>query len=256
MLTASQVQAYLSRIGVGEVPCANDEMLGILQYAHLQTVPYENLDILAGKPISLELDDLFAKIVTEHRGGFCFELNRLFGELLRALGYKVTDYVARYWRGETTVPHRRHQVLRVKTCEGNEFLCDVGVGAVIPLWPVPYVVGEICDQQGVEYALREDPTFGKVLTERYEDGWRDVYSFNEDVQLPCDYVYPCFWCEHAPTSPFRAGYMLAIRKGNVRHTFDGPVYKIFAENTVTAMELSEIERNAIFSEVFGLNVGL
>jgi N-hydroxyarylamine O-acetyltransferase len=165
MLTFEQIRAYLARIGMGEVVRADDQTLAALQYAHLQTVPYENLDILAGKAISLKLDDIFEKIVTKHRGGFCFELNRLFGALLAALGYEVTDYVARYWRGETSIPLRRHQVLRVKTCENHEFLCDVGVGAPIPLWPVPYVVGEVCDQAGICYALREDPTFGKVLTE-------------------------------------------------------------------------------------------
>ncbi|MBE6953952.1 MAG: arylamine N-acetyltransferase [Ruminococcaceae bacterium] len=254
MLTIEQIRAYLARIGVVEVACADDKTLAALQYAHLQTVPYENLDILAGKAISLELGDIFEKIVTHHRGGFCFELNRLFGELLRGLGYEVTDYVARYWRGETSIPLRRHQVLRVKTCENHEFLCDVGVGAVIPLWPVPYVVGEVCDQNGICYALREDPTFGKVLTELHEGAWRDVYSFNEDVQLPCDFTYPCFWCEHAPDSPFRAGYMLAIRKGADRHTFDGPVYKIFSGDEVIARETDEAGRKAILAEVFGLAI--
>jgi N-hydroxyarylamine O-acetyltransferase len=35
------------------------------------------------------VDDLYAKIVERNRGGFCYELNGLFAELLRALGYRV-----------------------------------------------------------------------------------------------------------------------------------------------------------------------
>lgn len=34
------------------------------------------------KPISLELDDLFRKIVINHRGGYCFEMNGLFAGVL------------------------------------------------------------------------------------------------------------------------------------------------------------------------------
>ena len=251
-MNRQQIGQYLNRIGVSDVTAPTAAALAQLQYAHLQAVPYENLDILAGRRLSLDVGDLFDKVVVRGRGGFCFELNRLFGELLRNLGFVVTDYVARYWRGEQNVPKRRHQVLRVGTADGGEFLCDVGVGARIPLYPIPYVVGGEFDQNGIVYGLRDDELLGKVLTERHGDGWRDVYSFNEDVQFPCDFVYPCFWCEQAPESPFNQGYMLSIRRGDERHTFDGPVYKIFRGDVCEARTPDETERQAIFREVFGL----
>ena len=58
--------------------------------AHLLAVPFENLDIHLGRPISLDQDALFGKIVTRRRGGFCYELNGLFALLLRELGFEVT----------------------------------------------------------------------------------------------------------------------------------------------------------------------
>lgn len=251
-MNRQQIGQYLSRIGFSGDAAPTAAALAQLQYAHLQAVPYENLDILAGRRISLDIDDLFDKVVVRRRGGFCFELNRLFGELLRDLGFAVTDYVARYWRGEQTVPKRRHQVLRVKTADGGEFLCDVGVGARIPLFPIPYTAGGEFEQSGFVYGLRDDELLGKVLTERHGDGWRDVYSFNEDVQFPCDFVYACFWCEKAPESPFNKGYMLSIRRGAERHTFDGPAYKIFRGDACEASTPDEAERRKIFKEVFGL----
>src|SRR5690606_20497919 len=89
-----KIHLYLQRIGYEGPLDRSAKTLAQLQYCHLHTVPYENLDILRGVPISLELEDLFDKIVVRRRGGYCFELNALFGWLLRELGYPVTDYFA------------------------------------------------------------------------------------------------------------------------------------------------------------------
>src|SRR5689334_21580804 len=83
------VQAYLHRIGYhgGLEPTAAN--LRDLHRAHRVAVPFENLDIHVGRPIVLDQDALFDKIVTRRRGGFCYELNGLFAVLLRALGFDV-----------------------------------------------------------------------------------------------------------------------------------------------------------------------
>ena len=99
-MNSVQIKAYLERIdAVFEKP--DYENLCRLQRCHLFSVPYENLDILKNIKIDLNTDALFDKIVTRRRGGYCFEVNRLFGELLRALGYNVTDLAARYLRGDS-----------------------------------------------------------------------------------------------------------------------------------------------------------
>ena len=110
------IKAYFDRIGL-ELPekiVPDSELLRKLQFAHCTTVPYENVDMIRGIPTSLEPDALYKKVVENRRGGICFELNGAFGELLRALGYGVTDLAARYLRGENTIPMRRHRVLMVQ----------------------------------------------------------------------------------------------------------------------------------------------
>ncbi|MBR4941950.1 MAG: arylamine N-acetyltransferase [Clostridia bacterium] len=254
-MTSEQAKKYLSRIGAEFSGQANAEALSDLQYAHLTSVPYETEDILRGVRINLNIDSLYEKIVENHRGGFCFELNKLFGDLLRTLGYEVTDYIARYLRGETGIPHRRHQVLRVKCADGKEFLCDVGVGALIPLRPVPYDFTAVTAQENGTYSLRRDPRFGVVLIERYGDGWRDVYGFTEDVQLAPDYDYATFWCEFSPDSIFNKRHMLSIRKdGNLRCTLDGNLYRVFSAEGVTEEELSTQKTSEIMAEVFGIRL--
>jgi N-hydroxyarylamine O-acetyltransferase len=82
-----------------------------LHRAHVMTVPFENLDIHLGRPISLAPADLFRKIVSSRRGGYCFELNGLFALLLEALGIAVTRLAARVLYGAEGVRPRSHQVL-------------------------------------------------------------------------------------------------------------------------------------------------
>lgn len=58
-------------------------------------VPFENLDVLLDRTLSLELPALEQKIVHDHRGGYCYEQNTLFGAVLRLLGFRVADLIAR-----------------------------------------------------------------------------------------------------------------------------------------------------------------
>src|SRR5437016_1727482 len=92
-------QLYLQRIGYsgGLEPTAAN--LRALQLAHLQSVPFENLDIHLNHPIILDLNAIYEKVVTRRRGGFCYELNGLFGWLLEALGFQVKLLSASVTRG-------------------------------------------------------------------------------------------------------------------------------------------------------------
>ena len=234
---------YIERIG-SSFEKADYKNLCRLQNDHLFAVPYENLDILDGNPIKLDCDSLFEKIVTRRRGGYCFEVNKLFGELLRSLGYKVTDLAARYLRGENGIPMRRHHVLKV-ACEDGVYLCDVGVGEPLPMEPVPYLTKEhFTDSFGGEYFFREDETLGHVLCENHKGSVRDVISFTEELWVSADYETISFWCEKSPLSIFNKDIILAIRQrpysritlsGNVLHKFTG------GDVEETIIESSELE---------------
>src|SRR4051812_21960412 len=89
------IDAYLARIGYSGSIEPTAETLRALQQAHLLAVPFENLDVYLKRPIILDEERLFAKIVGERRGGFCYELNGLFAALLRSLGFKVELLSAR-----------------------------------------------------------------------------------------------------------------------------------------------------------------
>ena len=184
------VKKYFDRIGLAMPdPIVPDSaLLKKLHFAHCCAVPYENLDMIRGIPTSLEEEALFRKIVEEGKGGLCFELNGSFGFLLTALGYKVTDYAARYLRGEATIPMRRHRVMRVEATDGV-WLCDVGIGELAQREPIAMVEGFPQHQYGETYKLEKEAGLGWVLWDFHKGAWRKFYSFTEEVQLQVDYLF-------------------------------------------------------------------
>ncbi len=249
-----KIRAYFERIGlewsVDLVP--NGELLRKLQFAHCTTIPYENLDIMRGIPLSLDDDALYEKVITRKQGGFCFELNGIFGWLLRQLGYEVTDYFARYLRGESTIPMRRHRVLKVVATDGV-YLADVGIGEICPREPLKLEEGTIQEQLGETYRFDKAPFLGWVLSDLHKGQWRQFYSFTEEPQLPIDFAAACFWCEKHPDSPFIPQEMFSLKTKEGRITLDGHLYKEFTGAGVYAKELSDEEMPEAYAK-FGLKL--
>ena len=249
----NKIAAYFERIGL-EIPdniVPDSELLKELQFAHCTTVPYENLDIIRGIPLSLNEEDLFDKIVIRRKGGFCFELNGLFGWFLRQLGYEVTDAAARYLRGESSIPMRRHRVLIVKATDGI-WLADVGIGEVCPRYPLRLEEGVEQAQFDECYRFDKDPFLGWVLMDKHHGEWRRFYSFTEEPQLTVDFIAPTFYCEKHPDSPFFPDEMFSLKTSEGRITLDGHIYKEFRNGEVTVKELSKSELPDAYKK-FGLD---
>lgn len=96
MATNMNIVSYLARINYTGPTAPALETLRGLHHAHLMAVPFENLDIHLPRKIELDAGRIFEKIVNERRGGFCFEINGLFAELLRSLGFTVRLLSAQY----------------------------------------------------------------------------------------------------------------------------------------------------------------
>jgi N-hydroxyarylamine O-acetyltransferase len=129
------LDAYLQRIGYAGSHTPSRATLDALHLAHATHIPFENLDILLGRPIRLDLASLQAKLVAGRRGGYCFEQNRLFAAALEALGFAVTPLAARVRFGTTSILPRTHMTLQVEV-DGSRVLADVGFGVFGLLLPV------------------------------------------------------------------------------------------------------------------------
>jgi len=249
-----KINAYLDRIGYTSEPALNFDTLHALQRMHLQSVPYENIDILRNIPLSLDINDLFEKIVIRRRGGYCFELNALFAWLLRCLGFKVSDYFARFLLNEPEIPMRRHHVLGVSFNE-ERYLCDVGVGLVIPRMPIKLAVGTASEQNGETYKLEKEEFLGYVLYTLKSEGWRQLYSFTEEEQLKADYMVTSFYCENHPDSIFRTGNMVHIFTENGRKSIADRALRIFSPEGVQVINIaSEGEYRELLKMHFGITL--
>ncbi len=128
------VDGYLARIGVTACPKIDRNGLATLQAAHLIAVPFENLDVHAGRDVSCDAERAVAKVVERRRGGWCFELNGAFAVLLEHLGFTVRRLAATVLLGEPT-PIPDHLTLVVTV--DRPYLVDVGFGSGTPRRPLP-----------------------------------------------------------------------------------------------------------------------
>lgn len=192
--------AYLARIGLHEPPAPTAEGLFAVHRAHALTIPFENLDILLGRGIRLDLASLQAKLVAGRRGGYCFEQNALLQHALVALGFDVTPLAARVRVGGRVDGPRTHMLLSVRA-DGVDWLADAGFGAGGLLEPLPIAPGSGARQGAWEYRVVEDGR-ERVLESRTAAGWGALYGFTLEPQLPSDYVVGNHYTSTHPDSSF------------------------------------------------------
>lgn len=191
-----------------------------LQRAFVLTVPFENLDIRLGRPLRLEVPWLFHKVVVEHRGGFCYELNGLFAAILETIGFRVTRLGVSLRNRDTgswTSPYA-HLGLRVDLEES--WLVDVGLNdairAPLGLWP------DVTQTDGwTHYRLAQEAAGTWLLAFR-EPGepWEARYRFDAVPRALEDFAPACEARQTAPDSLFRTGYLCcrALAEGRVTVT--------------------------------------
>lgn len=206
--------AYLERIGAeasgprGAI-APTLETLRALSAAHVSAIPFENVDVLLDRPIQLEPEALFDKLICRKRGGYCFEQNGLFLEVLRAIGFDVTPRSARVRLGHPrdVLPPRTHVFLRV-VIDGRPWLADVGVGAASltsPLrldepeaQPTPHETRRIVHEDG--------RWFHQIL---HGETWVDVYEFTGEEMPLVDRVVASWYTSAHPRSHFKGRLMVA-----------------------------------------------
>jgi N-hydroxyarylamine O-acetyltransferase len=193
------VEAYLRRIKhVGEIR-PTEATLRSLHRAHLLAVPFENLDIDLGRKIICDEARILHKIVNEHRGGFCYELNGAFAALLRALGFRVTLLSGRVAREDGGYgPEFDHLALRVDIEE--PWLADVGFGDSF-LEPLRLESRAEQEQYG---RINRLSSIGSVfsLEVMAEGKWRREYAFTLQPRELCDYAGMCHYHQTSPESHF------------------------------------------------------
>jgi N-hydroxyarylamine O-acetyltransferase len=194
------LDAYLRRVEYAGAHDASAATLAALHRAHVTHIPFENLDVVLGRPITLDLRSLQAKLVAGRRGGYCFEQNLLFSAVLQTFGFAVTQLAARVRLGSSVLRPRTHMTLAVEA-GGSRWLTDVGFGAQGPLVPVPLAVGA-SSQQGAWTFRVADESGLRVLQSSRGEEWQDLYAFTFEPQHRVDYELMSHYTSTHPSSHF------------------------------------------------------
>jgi N-hydroxyarylamine O-acetyltransferase len=205
---AFALEPYLARIALPAPPAADAAGLIALQRAHRLAIPFENLDVILGRPIRIDGASVFAKLVPGRRGGYCFEQNRLFLDALHALGFEARPLLARVWLGVEGEPPPRTHTLNLVTIAGREWIADAGFGGSYAP-PMPLADGEeAAAPDGARFRLRRDPLHGWMLDRQGDPattdgrspgpGWQPQYSFTTEPALAADLALSNYWTSTAP----------------------------------------------------------
>lgn len=209
-----RLSAYLARIGLAGIPPASRAGLEHWLAAHRQAIAFENLDIPLGRGIAIDGDSVFDKLVTRARGGYCFEQNRLFSDMLALAGFANRPLLARVRLSvaEGHTPPRTHVLLLVDL-GGEAWIADAGFGGsfVPPLRLEDGAEGRTPD--GAAHRLRRLAD-GEWLLERagppaatdgraadHED-WQAQYGFELGLVAPEDLEQCNHWTATRPGTRF------------------------------------------------------
>ncbi len=253
MLSARfSLPAYCERIGYhGELRPDFATLKALMQH-QLRSVPFENLDVLAGKPVSLNPDDIVAKIISSRRGGYCYEINGLFSMALTALGMEWQFVAARPMFYPVKRP-RTHAALVVKL-DGTEWLCDLGFGSYGIREPLRLDVLDTPVKQDCDSFMLSREKGDLILKALVDGEWQNQYGFN---LCPVEWIdfAPANWMNSThPDAVFTQKPLIVRFTENGRNILFGDAFKQVSGETMSTRSITPDEQAMILAEYFGLKM--
>jgi len=253
-------ERYRSRIGLSFERASGTDLstLDRLQSAHVTAVPFETLSITGhpygdrnGEGVVLELPALYAKVIERERGGFCFELNGLFGWLLSELGFDVTRLAGRMV-SSIELPANHHPLL---VTLDREYLVDVGMGT--PMLRHPLALGGRADpdEAGVEWRIVESGRPDEEHRLQYRqpgESWTDRYVFST---VPRDLSYfeaTCEYLQSAPESGFTGDPVVTMSTADGYVELRPESFSRTGADGTAEREIDEAEYRRLLQDRFGI----
>lgn len=247
------VENYMKRISFqGEIQ-TNQRTLAALHRNHILNVPFENLDIHYGRKIILDLNRIEQKVIANRRGGFCYELNGLFGALLSQLGYDVRLISARVYGKEKIGREFDHLILLVRL--DQDWLVDVGFGENF-IEPIQIAVGKTQrDPTGVFKITTYDSTYLQLKSDMDGSGYSPKYLFSLAERQYEDFTEMCEYHQTSPETSFTQERLctLATVYGRITLRDHALIETNNGLKTVTPI-ISEKEFTQILKDRFGIEL--
>ena len=203
------ISDYFKHIGYNKTPTANLETLKELHLLHTLKIPFENLTPFLDREVTLKSEDIFEKMITNNRGGYCFEQNNLFLTVLKEIGFKAKGLGARVlWNQDENLITRRSHMLIELEIEGKCYIADVGFGGLTLTTPLLFEVDleqktthEVFKISQVEQDFK--------LQVMIKGEWKTLYRFDRQEQFLADYEVVNYYLSHHPESIFKTTLIAA-----------------------------------------------
>lgn len=242
---------YCKRIDFKGAAQADAETLAEIMRCQLFSVPFENLDVQAGKMVSIEPQDIVNKIVYHPRGGYCYEVNSLFAMALTALGI---DY---YFVGARPMfyPARRprtHMVI-IANIAGEDYLCDLGFGSYGMRAPIPLSkINHVIQQDDNFFKLFCDDGKNYVLQALVDGEWINQFGFDLYPHELLDFMPANYYNSNSPDAIFVKQLLIVKYNPLGRKILSGNRLKIIEKGAVTLKEYLPEDIPALLQKEFGL----
>jgi N-hydroxyarylamine O-acetyltransferase len=202
------LDSYFSRIDYDGPRKATLETLCELHRLHPQAIPFENLDPLLGRPVKLDPASLQAKLIDGGRGGYCFEHNLLFADVLRQLGFTVQEGSARVrWSVPDGVKTPRVHCLLFVEAEGEDYLADVGFGGNVLTAPLKLSSRDEQKTPHEDFRLIDEEDDRVVQEAKINGSWTPLYAYDFAETHPVDYEMGNWLTSAHPQSIFVNGLL-------------------------------------------------
>lgn len=251
-MASAWLDEYLRRIGVTGPGAPDLAALCRLHAAHVEAIPFENLDILLGRGVQLGADRLREKLIAARRGGYCFEQNTLFLAVLRELGFTAMPLEARVRAGAASLRPRTHMVL-VVDIDGASWLADVGFGGEGPREPIS-MRGEVSLQPpNCAYRVVVEGD-GRVMQMQSGAAWVDQYAFLLQPVHAIDFEVANWYTSTHPASPFVRTLTAQRATAAVRYVLRYPNFSEITEVGASTRQITRDELLPLLRAVFGIDL--
>ncbi|OKJ05622.1 arylamine N-acetyltransferase family protein [Kitasatospora sp. CB01950] len=252
------LDAYLARIGYAGERAPTPRVLRALHAAHIAAFAFEDLEVVLGRAVRLDLESVQAKMVRRRRGGTCCEQTLLYAAALDALGFVFTATASRVRLGEHRLRPATHYSLRVEL-DGEAWFTDVGFGAEGLLEPIRLRDGEVARQSGWTYGLVREggPTPGTtgplVLSLLRPDGWFGLYAIGGEPRFPIDFTVTSHFTSTHPLSPFHGRLLVQKPAADRRLVLrDTELARLLPDFTEERRRVPAGELPGLLAEEFGI----
>ncbi|WNS77368.1 arylamine N-acetyltransferase [Bacillus sp. DTU_2020_1000418_1_SI_GHA_SEK_038] len=244
-----EVQKYLKRLEV-EKNSPTLDYLSKLQKYHMEKIPFENLDVTRKVKIELDVCRIYKKVIGHHRGGFCYELNGLFQQLLTKLGFKAHLIACTVNKPTGWAMPNTHAAIMVLL--DQPYLVDVGFGDSVRQ-PVPLTGEERTDVSGT-YRVN-NAAEGIYDLQRYEEQkWKILYRFADLPKQIGEFTEGCHYNQTSPESTFTHGDIVTIATKTGRITLNGLTVTETKNKQKNKWDLTEEEKKQFLKEAFQITI--